>query len=874
MHSADSPAAGAFRLAAGYATAATVWILLSDQLMLRVFGTDPATLSRFGVLKGCAFVGVTSVVLYALLRRLLGRADALHARQRESQNLLEAICESLPDGVVAKDLAGRYLVCNRAAAELLGRSSEAVVGEDDAALFGPQRAAELRAADTRIVEEDITLVQEETSEHPEVALITQVTRGPLRDASGTVFGTFGLMRDITELRSAVSELELHRSRLEELVALRSAELGAAEQRLRMVIESTAEGLIVLDAMGVIRMVNPATTELLGYAPEELLGRNVHAAIHHSLIDGGPKATEGCALMSAIRHGQKCELLNDSFWHRDGHAVPVAAASNPILVDGRVSGAVLSFFDITERQKVEQAREEARAAAEQLARTKSEFLANMSHEIRTPLNGVLGFAQIGLRDNAGNEAVRRTFAHILDSGKLLLTIINDILDFSKIEAGKLAIEAVPVDPHALVDQAVATVRDAAAAKGLALEAETAADLPAACLGDPVRIMQVLLNLLSNAVKFTPAGRVRVHAAREGAALVFSVIDSGIGIAATDIERLFEPFEQADGSTTRRFGGTGLGLTISRRLSEMMGGSLSVQSEPGQGSRFELRVPLRETALPVAHRQPQEVARGPRLAGTRVLAAEDNEVNGLVLEDFLRQEGAQVTMVGNGRLAVDAVARAPGAFDVVLMDVQMPELDGLAATRQLRELAPRLPVIGQTAHALKEEHDKCLAAGMVATVTKPIDIDVLVSQVLQQVHRPGGLATGAAAGEADTASGETGLIDWHALLARFAHRAGFVERLLALALKNTVGKPAQLRALADQRDFAGIDALAHDCKGIAGNLAADGLEDLARRTMNLARAGENGALALARQLADALDGLAAALARDRPAPVPVRETGPHP
>ena len=864
MNGAAERASGAFRLAAGYATAATAWILLSDQLMLLAFGTDPATLSRFGVLKGCAFVGVTSVVLYLLLRRLLDRVNALHARQRESQNLLEAICESLPDGVVAKDLAGRYLLCNRAAAQLIGRPPEAIVDRDDEALFGPERAAALRATDTRIVRDDITLVREEACDRSGAALITQVTRGPLRDASGTVFGTFGIARDITELRNAVTELSLHRNRLEELVAQRSAELGAAEQRLRMVIDSTAEGLIVLDAMGIIRMVNPATTELLGYAPDELLGRNVHAAIHHSLVDGGPKATDGCALMSAIRRGQKCELLNDAFWHRDGHAVPVAAASNPILVDGSVSGAVLSFFDITERQKAERAREEARAAAEQLARSKSEFLANMSHEIRTPLNGVLGFAQIGLRDNAGNEAVRRTFAHILDSGKLLLTIISDILDFSKIEAGKLALESVPVDPRALVDQALETVRDAAAAKGLALVADKAADLPAACLGDPVRIMQVLLNLLSNAVKFTPAGQVRVEAAREGAALVFRVIDSGIGIGPADIERLFKPFEQADGSTTRRYGGTGLGLTISRRLCDMMGGTLTVRSEPGKGSCFELRLPLHETALPVAAGVPLKLPRGPRLAGIRVLAAEDNEVNGLVLEDFLRREGARVEMVGNGRLAVDAVRRDPGAFDVVLMDVQMPEMDGLAATRQLGSIAPGLPVIGQTAHALKEEHDRCLAAGMVATITKPIDIDVLVSQVLQQVHRPGRAASDDDTGRAAAATPEQPLVDWQALLARFAHRAGFVERLVTLALKNTAGKPAQLRALAEQRDFAAIDALAHDCKGIAGNLAAQGLEDLARRTMTLARAGEQEALALARELADALDMLGESLACGLPVP----------
>ena len=379
-------------------------------------------------------------------------------------------------------------------------------------------------------------------------------------------------------------------------------------------------------------------------------------------------------------------------------------------------------------------EAARAEAERLARVKSEFLANMSHEIRTPINGILGLARMGFRDNSSRDGVQAVFARILGAGQLLLGIINDILDYSKIEAGKLRIEAIPVDLDKLIGDTLTLADDLAAAKGLRLQRHHRTPLPAACLSDPLRLAQILMNLLSNAVKFTEKGQVTLEAGREGDTLVFAVVDTGIGMSASQLASVFAPFEQADNSTTRRFGGTGLGLTITRRIVELMGGTLRADSQEGVGSRFEVRLPWVEApAAPALLPAPEQPL---RLAGLRILAAEDNPVNQLVLEDNLVSEGAEVTLANNGQEAVENVKRcAAGGFDVVLMDLQMPVMDGYEATRQIRALAPDLPIIGQTAHALDEERAACLAAGMVDHLAKPIDPDLLVATVLRHTGRSG-------------------------------------------------------------------------------------------------------------------------------------------
>jgi len=492
-------------------------------------------------------------------------------------------------------------------------------------------------------------------------------------------------------------------------------------------------------------------------PESLLfkdGLRYFQGEHHALITQ--------AIRRAIEQGQPYALELELISAK-GVRKWIRTQGEPIWQDGRVvriEGALQDISEVQQARAALQAHQErleqtvrertaelevARQEAEHLARIKSEFLANMSHEIRTPLNGVLGLAQIGYRDHKG--PAREVFEQIIASGRLLLGVINDILDFSKIEAGKLHIEYRPLDLHQLLWRSSKLVQDKASEKGLNLVVDIDPELPTSCQGDALRLEQILLNLLSNAVKFTTHGTVRLTACARQDRLVLSVTDTGIGMTPTQLEGLFRPFEQADGSTTRQYGGTGLGLSITKRLVEMLNGVIHVHSTPGQGTRFEVVLPLilgEQAAAPASAASEAwmasapapldgvETLRAPRLAGVRVLAAEDNLVNQMVLTELLGYEGAQVTMSESGSAAIAQLARnGTQAYDLVLMDIQMPGMDGYEATRHIKAMAPHLPVIGQTAHAMAEEHAKCREAGMVDLVIKPIELEILVQTIRRHV-----------------------------------------------------------------------------------------------------------------------------------------------
>ncbi|MCB4361950.1 ATP-binding protein [Quatrionicoccus australiensis] len=382
-------------------------------------------------------------------------------------------------------------------------------------------------------------------------------------------------------------------------------------------------------------------------------------------------------------------------------------------------------------------EQARAEAVRLARIKSDFLANMSHEIRTPLNGVLGMAHIGVRTTEQNTRANEAFRKIVSSGTLLLGIINDILDLSKMEAGMLKIEATEIELAPILAETIELMQERASNKGVSLDLKTA-NLPASIRSDPLRLRQILLNLLSNAVKFTEAGKVDLEVGLDEGELQIRVTDTGIGITDSQIGKIFHPFEQGDNSTTRRFGGTGLGLAITERIVKLMGGNISVHSVPGQGSVFSVRLPYHPgrandlSAAPISSIQPTDPARP--LAGLKILVAEDNEINQEIMRDNLTEDGASVTLVDNGQLAVDAIRNSPpGSFDCILMDVQMPVLSGLDAARQIKAITPALPIIGQTAHALTQDREDCLAAGMDDYISKPIDPQKL--NTLIRKHLPG-------------------------------------------------------------------------------------------------------------------------------------------
>jgi len=416
----------------------------------------------------------------------------------------------------------------------------------------------------------------------------------------SMFLGFALMRLLMAAERREQALAESESRLTVLVEERTAALLETEAKASHILQSSADGLFGMDAKGILTFINPAGCAMLGYASEQLVGQAIHSMIHHSKPDGTEYPANECPALASLSLGHTVRVDNEVYWHADGHPVPVMYAAHPIIQNGRITGSVTSFVDVSVQRAAAEAREQALLAAEHLARVRREFIANMSHEMRTPLNGILGFAEIGYRHCAEPEKVRNAFGRIRESGERLLGVINDVLDFSRIESDNLQIEKKEVVLAHVVERALENFRERARSRQLEIRTEIAPDVPDVCISDPRRLGQILGNLLSNAVKFTDTGTVSLSISRQGDYLLWRIADTGIGMSKQQLDGLFNPFQQADASSTRRFGGAGLGLAISKRLAELMGGDLTAESRPGAGSVFTLRVPfepaedLRESA----------------------------------------------------------------------------------------------------------------------------------------------------------------------------------------------------------------------------------------------------------------------------------------
>lgn len=398
-----------------------------------------------------------------------------------------------------------------------------------------------------------------------------------------------LLRQMRAAENREQSLADSESRLKALVEERTAALLATEARASQILQSSADGLFGVDPSGRFSFVNPAACAILGYQPEQLIGRQAHQLIHHSRADGSPYSEEECPSLCSLAHGQTVRVDDEVFWHADGHPVPVMYATHPIITDGVVTGSVTSFVDVSVQRAANRALEQALLAAEDLARMRREFISNVSHEMRTPLNGILGFADIGLRNVHNSEKASNAFRKIEVSGLRLLATINDLLDFSSLETDKLRVELGEVDIKGLVSHLVEAHRERAAAHRLTLDTEFGDGVPTSFMSDPRRVAQILSSLLSNAVKFSECGDIVLSVFREDPWLIFRVSDTGIGMTPQQVEALFQPFQQADASNARRFGGTGLGLAISSRLVTLLGGSISVESTSGSGSVFTVRLP---------------------------------------------------------------------------------------------------------------------------------------------------------------------------------------------------------------------------------------------------------------------------------------------
>ena len=398
-------------------------------------------------------------------------------------------------------------------------------------------------------------------------------------------------------------------------------------------------------------------------------------------------------------------------------------------------AIAIARQMTETLRIsEQRQRELADKAEAANRAKSDFLANMSHEIRTPMTAILGYADLIEGRETDAAANREAVAAIRRSGKHLLTIINDVLDLSKIESGRLAVVEDVCDINALIDDVIGSVRAQADRKGLAVLARIVDSVPDRVLTDTHRVRQILINLVGNAIKFTESGRVELVISHSIGRLTIEVHDTGVGIPADKLETIFLPFEQADNSASRRHDGTGLGLTISRRLARLLGGDIRARSIRGQGSVFTLDVPARaapgaaqigtfRTAEPAA--KPAAAGPAPSLQG-RVLLAEDGPDNQKLITFILRRAGLEVDVVSNGREAVDKI-EAGEQYDLIVTDMQMPEMDGYAATEHLRARGCTLPILALTAHAMSGDRERCLKAGCNDYETKPIDRASLLNKI---------------------------------------------------------------------------------------------------------------------------------------------------
>ncbi|MFG0266427.1 MAG: PAS domain-containing protein, partial [Rhodopirellula sp. JB055] len=546
---------------------------------------------------------------------------------------------------------------------------------------------------------------------------------PVHDERNVLTHFVGVQNDVTERIESARQTESN------------------ERTIRLLLDSTAEGIFGLDVDGICTFGNEKAAQMLGYScSNKIVGLNLAQLAQPCDSDGNPVDTQRLQILSAIRQGEPLNRYDERFCKKDGESFPVEYWCHPIHEDKAIIGAVVTFVDIEDRLRVENELREAKLAADTANEAKSRFLANMSHELRTPLSAMLGFTKI-LQEDPEDSNVEEYLATIQRNGDYLLRLLGDLLDLSRIEANKFTTSSSSVSLGELLGDIFETMKMRTQDYENSLHFDVSEPLPQTITTDSARLRQIMINLIANAIKFAPHGRVDVIARSEQfdgqTHLILKVVDNGIGIADEKLRTLFKPFVQADATISNRFGGTGLGLSITKRLVNALGGTIEVRSTEGEGSEFAIRLPV-DPIGPLSHlavqlnderendKQKTSVDQNVQL-NARVLIADDMRDVRFVAQHFLKKAGCEVEVAENGRQAVDMIlaAIANGSpFDLCLMDMQMPELDGMGAVHELRNRGIELPVIALTADAMKGTRRRLISEGFDEYLSKPLKVNRLL------------------------------------------------------------------------------------------------------------------------------------------------------
>jgi PAS domain S-box-containing protein len=799
----------------------------------------------------------------------------LYRTARENERKYRSVVENSTEVIFQIGADGNWRFLNHAWTEITGYMLAGSIGQPVLRFVHPADYHRASERGKRL------LGGQETSCRCELRIVTRT--GDIRwiearahvlpAADGTVSGISGIINDITERRLAEAELERQRD-----FALQ-------------VMNALGQGLVVTGLDGRIEYANAAAAEMTGYPAEFAIGRFPEEFVRHEdrVLLADPRLRRDAGVTTTT-------TLELNALKVDGSLLPVLVTETPRLRDGKIVGSIVLLTELTEYKRLENNLAQARDAALAASRAKSDFLATMSHEIRTPLNSIIGMNELLLGTILTPEQHEYAMA-VQISGEGLLALVDEILDFSKVEAGKLIIEKVDFEPATIIEQAIAMFAPRTQAKRLRLTSVIAPDVPMQVAGDPDRLRQILINLVSNAVKFTEQGSIEVQTTVEtlaegGVTLRFVVSDTGIGLSEAARRRIFEPFTQADSSTTRRYGGTGLGLAISKRLVELMGGQIEVESETGRGSRFSFTARFASAtamASPVPRCRPLDDpvdAEVDWLSGQHplILLAEDDPMNQRLTVLQLEKSGYAVRAVADGRAAVAALAADPGAYALVLMDCQMPEMDGFAATREIRAVelnsGRHVPIVAMTANVMHGTVEACIAAGMDDYINKPVHYANL-RQVVQHWAPASAVHSAPLDGSADViltgadshaiVSGtmpssrqpEQGTLDAATIAGLWELEAegapGVFDELVELFNDNVAAYLSAIETAIAQGDAEALFQAGHGLKGSAGTMGALRLETLGAHLETLGSTGKtDGAQVLLNKARDELSAVRQALA----------------